>query len=142
MTTTFVPTIKQRTPPYPGGYPQIPTGGNIPGSSSSFVPLSNGGIVAQDLMALFPCYNAINQVAGFYTFDPTLGFNDPLLESSVDFKVEQPGPDETGGDYRTPTVTRIFLTYTDLGPCTIVGTLTGSNDLQQLTEKKIGRAHV
>ncbi len=111
-----------RVPPYPGGIPQIPSGGNLPGAPTTFLPQSNGGVFASKKMALFPCFNASDNTSEFMGFDPTQGFDDPVNPSSYNFRVEDFLP------YRTATVRRIIVTYTDLGQVTAVFTLTGCND--------------
>jgi hypothetical protein len=63
-------------------------------------------------------------IVGFFAFDPAGGFNDPLASSFYSFKVE----DVIQG--RTPTISRVIVTYRDLGPVTAVFTLTGTLDNQ------------
>ena len=126
MAVNTLPPISPRIPPYPGGTPQIPTGGNLPGTPSVYVPPSNGGVLATSKMALFPCFNATENQSQFMAFDPTQGFNDMVNPSSYNFKVEEVQP------YRTPTVRRVIVSYTDLGQVTVVFTMTGCNDLQQV----------
>jgi hypothetical protein len=65
-------------------------------------------------------------IVGFFAFDPAGGFNDPLASSFYSFKVE----DVIQG--RTPTISRVIVTYRDLGPVTAVFTLTGTTDGQQV----------
>lgn len=122
---------QQRVPPYPGGVPQIPSGGNLPGAPSVYLPQSNGGVFATKKMALFPCFNALNNESEFMAFDPTQGFNDLVNPSSYNFRVEDFLP------YRTATVRRIILTYTDLGQVSAVLTLTGCNDNQEVVSNSV-----
>lgn len=65
-------------------------------------------------------------VVGFYSFDPTTGFNDPASSSAHSYRVEE----VIAG--RTPTISRIIVTYRDLGPVQVLFTLSGTNDAQQL----------
>jgi len=65
-------------------------------------------------------------VVGFYSFDPTTGFNDPNAPSVHSFKVEEVNPG------RTPTISRIIVTYRDLGPVQVLFTISGTNDAQQV----------
>ena len=73
-------------------------------------------------MALFPCFNGSTNQSEFMAFDPTQGFNDTVNPSSYNFRVEDFLP------YRTATIRRVIVTYTDLGQVTAVFTLTGCND--------------
>jgi hypothetical protein len=128
MAVKNLPNPTQRVPPYPGGSPQIPNGGNLPGAPSTYVPLSNGGVFGVAKMALYPCFNALDNTCEFMGWDPTSGFDDPVNPSSYNFKVEDFLP------YRTATVRRIIVTYTDLGQVTAVFTLTGCNDNQEVVD--------
>jgi hypothetical protein len=92
-------------------------------------PLSTGGVFAQSKAALFPVLNATDNRSEFMAFDPTQGFDDDENDSSYTFRVEDIGP------YRTPTVRRVILSYTDLGEVEIGLTLTGTNDLQEVVSK-------
>lgn len=126
MSNARLPAIQQRVPPYPGGIPQIPGGGNLPGAPTVYVPQSNGGVFGVAKMALFPCFNATDNACEFMAFDPTQGFDDEVNPSSYNFRVEDFLP------YRTATVRRIIVTYTDLGQVEAVFTLTGCNDDQKV----------
>lgn len=64
--------------------------------------------------------DAVTQVVGFYSFDPNNGYNDPVASSFYAFKSE----DVLQG--RTPTISRVIVTYRDLGVVTAVFTLTGT----------------
>jgi hypothetical protein len=77
------------------------------------------------LFAAFPMLDPISQKTYFGTFDPTQGFNDTDDSSSHSFKVEEIAPG------RTPTVSRVILSYTDLGQATISVILSGTNDNQK-----------
>lgn len=131
MALKVLPPIPQRYPPYPGGVPQTPSGGNLPGAPSVYVPLSNGGVFAQSKMTLFPCFNASDNQSQFMAFDPTQGFDDPVNSSSYNFRVEDFLP------YRTATVRRIIVSYTDLGQVSAVFTLTGCNDNQAVVTNNV-----
>lgn len=63
---------------------------------------------------------------GFYAFDPAGGYNDPNASSFYNWKVEDVMPG------RTPTISRVIVTYRDLGKVTAVFMLTGTNDAQQV----------
>jgi hypothetical protein len=67
----------------------------------------------------------INGSSFIGVFDPT-NFNDPNQGSSHSFKVEDILPN------MYPTVSRVILTYRDLGPCTVTASVTGANDNGQL----------
>jgi hypothetical protein len=84
-------------------------GGGIPGQS-------NGGMSNPLNMLLIPGNVGFN--FSFYTLDPT-NFNDPNSGSFYNWKVE----DVIEG--RTPTVSRVILSYRDLGVATITVTLSG-----------------
>ena len=123
--------IEPRGNPYPGGFPGSSSGsssGGVPGpqAKSVNIPTSNGGVFAQQQIALFPCYSVNNNRYEYHTFDPTQGFNDPNASSEYHWRVEQVAP------YRQATVRRIILTYRDLGQVAVTFTVTGSNDMQQV----------
>jgi hypothetical protein len=123
---------KPRNPPYPGGSPGGggsgggSTPGSGPGAPNTYVPLSNGGVFGTQKATLFPVLNATDNRCEFMGFDPTQANNDEFNPSSYSFRVEEIAP------YRTPTVRRVILSYFDLGQVTVVLTLTGSNDVQQV----------
>ena len=75
--------------------------------------------------------NANTGAAGLYTFDPTLGFNDPSNPSNYSFKVE---PVAAGA---TPTVSKIIVTYRDLGLVTVTFTLTATTDDQKIVSNSV-----
>jgi hypothetical protein len=119
------------SPPYPkGGGGSTTPSGNSPGTgvqaASINIPTSNGGVFAQQQIALFPCFNTISNRNEFHSFDPTQGFNDPVASSEYHWRVEQIAP------YRQATVRRIILTYRDMGQVVATFTVTGSNDAQQV----------
>jgi hypothetical protein len=66
--------------------------------------------------------NASTGAIGFYAFDPAGGYNDLLASSFYSFKVE----DIQQG--RTATISRVIVTYRDLGLVTAVFTLMGTQD--------------
>lgn len=85
---------------------------------------STGGVATTSRLTLYPMQNAVTGIIGFYAFDPAGGYNDPLASSFYAFKVE----DVMQG--RTPTISRVIVTYRDLGLVTAVFTLTGTQDNQ------------
>lgn len=87
------------------------------------MPASNGGTPAPLNLALFPITNGL--AGQMYTFDTTT-FDDPLETSTYSYKVE----DVMMG--RTPTISRIIISYRDLGPATLFVVLKGTNDLQNV----------
>lgn len=125
--------LPPRYPPYPGGTPGggggSGGGGGTSTAPSSYIPLSNGGVFAKSKASLFPCFNATDNRTEFMAFDPTQGYNDENNGSSYSFRVE----DFT---YRTPTIRRVVISYTDLGQVEATLTMTGANDKQQLVSKE------
>jgi hypothetical protein len=87
---------------------------------------SNGGISQSSRISSCPMVNAVTGLAGLYTFDPTLGYNDPTNPANYFFRVEEVVPG------KTPTVSKLIVVYRDLGLVTVTFTLTGTNDLQQI----------
>jgi hypothetical protein len=83
---------------------------------------SNGGISQLASIAMMPMQNAVTGVCGLFAFDPLFGFNDPINSSSYSFKVEEV---QHG---RTPTISRIIVTYRNLGIVTVSFIITGTND--------------
>jgi hypothetical protein len=83
---------------------------------------SNGGIPAALNLWLFP--SLVGGDGIFWTLDPT-DFDDTLEGSNYSCKVE----DVIAG--RTPTINRLIISYTDLGPATFTVLLSGSDDNQQ-----------
>lgn len=69
-----------------------------------------------------PMQDAATGVCGLYAFDPLFGFNDPVNASMHSYKVEE----IMHG--RTPTVTRLLVTYRDLGIARVVFTFTFTDD--------------
>lgn len=84
---------------------------------------SNGGISVPLNMLLIPAQ--IGSQYSFYTLDPT-NFNDANSGGFYNWKVE----DVIAG--RTPTVSRVIISYRDLGPATFTLVLTGTNDAGQV----------
>ncbi len=83
---------------------------------------SFGGVAATTKIYLFPMQNAQSGITGYYAFDPGRGFNDTVNPSVYKFKVEQVMPG------RIPSITRMILTYRDLGPFTATFALSGTTD--------------
>jgi hypothetical protein len=83
---------------------------------------SFGGVSASTKIYLFPMQNVQTGAIGYYAFDPTRGFNDPVNPSTYKFKVEQIVPG------RIPSITRMVITYRDLGPVTVTFALSGTTD--------------
>jgi hypothetical protein len=83
---------------------------------------SNGGISQLASVALMPMQDATTGACGLYAFDPLFGFNDPVNPSVHSYKIEE----VMHG--RTPTISRIILTYRDLGRVTVSFILTGTQD--------------
>jgi len=84
--------------------------------------LSNGGISQLASIALMPMQDAKTGQCALYAFDPLFGFNDPVNASVHSYKVEE----IMHG--RTPTVTRLLVTYRDLGIVTVVFVFTFTDD--------------
>jgi len=83
------------------------------------MPASNGGTAAPLNMILIPATVFSGGFQGaMYTFDPT-NFNDPNSASFYDFKVE----DVIAG--RTPTISRVIISYRDFGVASIFVNLSG-----------------
>ena len=70
--------------------------------------------------------NVVTGVAGLYAFDPTIGFNDLNNPANYSFKVEQIAPGAT------PTVSKLIVTYRDLGLVTVTFGLVGTTDDQKV----------
>jgi hypothetical protein len=108
---------------------------NVPPATSNTIgflvgaagpPPSNGGTFAQLNLMLFPLlsqYPGTSNLA-LYTLDPT-NFDDQNVGSYYNWKVE----DVIAG--RTPTISRVILSYRDLGLATIAVSLFGTNDAGQ-----------
>ena len=144
----IVPPINTRFPPYPGGGPTQPPsggGGGTGGSGGSggggattsgagiFVPVSNGGVFAATQLALYPCTNILTGQTEYRTFDPTQFPNDPNLPSFYSWRVEQ-----IGGQYRNPTIRKLLWTFLDLGQVSVIWTLTGVTEQQQVISSSTG----
>ena len=131
--------------PNPGQTPNLGSVRNFPGGQSSYYPpdprnpfsylinqtaptLSYGGVLASTAIDLFPMVD-LQGNTGFYTFDPTQGFNDLYADSIYFFRVEDIAP------YRTPTIRWVILTYINLGPVTVTLNLTGCTDKQSILSK-------
>jgi len=116
------------TPPYPpsggGGTPSTggSGGGNPAAAKSVNIPTSNGGVMAQKQIALYPCFSLANNRTEYHAFDPTLGFNDPYAHSEYHWKVEQIKP------YRNATTRSVLVCYRDLGRVALTFTVTGCDD--------------
>ena len=70
--------------------------------------------------------NVTTGIAGLYAFDPTLGYNDPNNPANYSYKVEEVVPGAT------PTISKLIVTYRDLGSVFLTFTLTGTTDDQQV----------
>jgi hypothetical protein len=92
---------------------------------------SNGGVAINSRLTLFPMQASGNQVAGFYAFDPASGFNDTTDASSHSYRVEE----IIAG--RTPTVSRLIVTYRDLGPVIATFSLSGTTDSQTVVSNSV-----
>lgn len=88
------------------------------------MPQSNGGVATTSRLTLHPMQNVVTGLVGFYAFNPAGGFNDPVAGSFYACKVE----DVIQG--RTPTISRLIVTYRDLGLVSATFTLTGTQDAQ------------
>ena len=84
--------------------------------------LSMGGVSNASRIALFPMFNPMTGEVGYYAFDPSKGFNDPVDGSYYNWTIE----DVITG--RVPTISRLIVTYRDLGPVQVIFTLLGMND--------------
>jgi hypothetical protein len=90
---------------------------------------SNGGTPAPLNLFLIPITDFA--LGKFFQFDVT-NFNDAAIPSSYSCKVE----DVIAG--RTPTCSRIIVSYTDLGVVEVTFTLSGTNDAGEVvTESQI-----
>lgn len=85
---------------------------------------SNGGVATTSRLTLYPMLNQVTGIVGFFAFDPSGGFDDPQASSFYNFKQE----DVIQG--RTATISRVIVTYRDLGPSKAVFVLTGTQDNQ------------
>lgn len=85
---------------------------------------SNGGVSTSSRLTLYPMLNPSTGIVGFYAFDPAGGYNDQNASSFYSFKVE----DVIQG--RTPTISRLIVTYRDLGQVTAIFFLSGTQDNQ------------
>ena len=103
-----------------------------PGGGLGTGPPSNGGVTAFQRIALFPVAqglfafdpgNWIGVPAGV-TAPPGAGFDDAVDGSSYTYRVEEIAVG------RKPTVSRLFVTYLDLGQVTVTFTLVACQDDQ------------
>jgi hypothetical protein len=83
---------------------------------------SNGGISQLASIAMMPMQSVATGVCSLFAFDPLFGFNDPVNSSAHTFKVEEI---QHG---RTPTISRIVVTYRNLGVVTVSFIISGTND--------------
>jgi hypothetical protein len=93
---------------------------------------SNGGISQSSRISAYPMVNVSTGQAGLYAFDPSLGFNDQSNPSNYFYKMEEIVPG------KTPTVSKLIVSYRDLGLVAVTFTLTGTNDLQQVVSATTG----
>ena len=89
------------------------------------MPASNGGTTTPFYALLIPAQITSGTSQQMYTFNMT-NFNDANSPSSYTWKVE----DVIAG--RNPSITRLIVSYTDLGVGTATFTLTGTNDNGQV----------
>lgn len=87
---------------------------------------SNGGVSQVSRISAYPMININTGIAGLYAFDPTVGFNDPNNPSNYSFKVEEVAAGAT------PTISKLIVSYRDLGLVTVTFTLTGTSDDQKV----------
>jgi hypothetical protein len=79
---------------------------------------SNGGVTAFERIALYPANGNI------WAFDPLSNFNDPIDGSNYFWRVEELAVG------RKPTISRLFVTYRDLGLVNVTFTITAVQDNQ------------
>jgi hypothetical protein len=87
---------------------------------------SNGGVSQLARLSLIPVRTVPLNTTAVYAFNPLAGFNDIINPSFYAFRVEE----VIAG--RTPTISRIILTYRDLGIVTVTFSLFGTNDAGQI----------
>lgn len=118
------------------------TGGSTTGSKGKVavvaIPFNeNGGFLATNFFLMLPLQDMTNGAVGVAIFN-TGSFDDANDASSYSYKIEDIVPG------RVPTVRRVIVNYRDLGPATLLVTLTGTNDnAQQISvsaSKSIGTA--
>ena len=80
-----------------------------------------GGVTAFERIGLYPMSDG-----NLYSFDPNSGYDDHTDGSSYFWRVEEIAVG------RKPTISRIFVTYRDLGRVTTVWTLTAVDDSQKV----------
>ena len=77
--------------------------------------------------------NAVTGQAGLYAFDaPNGGYNDLINPSNYFYRVEEIIPG------KTPTVSKIIVSYRDLGIVAVTFNLTGTNDDQKVVSATSG----
>jgi hypothetical protein len=110
--------------------PVIVTVNGVASNSNTFTVTtpSNGGFSGSLNLLLIPAQNY--NTAVIYTLDPT-NFNDTFSNSFYNCKVE----DVIAG--RTPTISRVIISYRDLGVATINVTLSGTNDQGQAVSNTV-----
>jgi IPT/TIG domain-containing protein len=111
--------------------PVIVTVGGVASNSNTFTVTtpSNGGFGGSLNLFLIPAEDA-NGAAVIWTLDPT-NFNDAFSNSFYRWKVE----DVIAG--RIPTISRVIISYRDLGLATINVTLNGTNDQGQAVSNTV-----
>lgn len=82
--------------------------------------ISNGGVSQLARVSLIPMRDINSGNEALYAFDPLSGFNDPVNPSNYAFRVE----DIITG--RTATISRLIISYRDLGVVKVRFTLAGT----------------
>lgn len=93
---------------------------------------SNGGISSNSRISAYPMINTQTGIAGLYSFDPAIGYNDLNNPSNYFYRVEQIVPG------KTPTVNGLIITYRDLGPVIVTFNLSATNDLGKVVTQTTG----
>lgn len=123
--------------PNGGGFPRGGggrTGGQPLAAGSSFaIPFSeNGGFLASTFFFMIPVQDMTNGAVGVAVLS-TFNFDDPVDASFYSYKIEDIVPG------RVPTVRRVILNYRDLGPASVIVTISGSNDNAQSITASVTR---
>jgi hypothetical protein len=130
--TSWSPTsLTVTVPPTAMTGPVIVTVNGVASNSNTFTVTtpSNGGFNGSLNLFLIPAQDP-NGGAVIWTLDPT-NFNDTFSNSFYNFKVE----DVIAG--RVPTISRVIISYRDLGVATINVTLSGTNDQGQAVSNSV-----
>jgi len=98
------------------------------------MPQSNGGINSNSRVSIYPMIDIRTGQSGLYAFDaPAGGYNDLNNPSNYFYRVEEIIPG------KTPTVSKIVVSYRDLGPVRVTFNLSGTNDNQQVVSVSTGK---